>query len=185
MKIQPSEKQSSYQRRGYIQIYTGNGKGKTTAALGLALRAAGSGLKTYLGQFLKGQKYGELKSIGQLAEYIKIEQFGKNTFVHVDKVTFEDVAMARNGLNRCRQALLSGEYDIVVMDEVCVAIHLGTLCVEKVLDVITQRPDQVELVLTGRYAHKSLIQVADLVTEMVEVKHYYQNGVNARLGIEL
>lgn len=177
-------KKTFNRQHGYIQIYTGNGKGKTTAALGLALRAAGSGLKTYFGQFLKGQKYGELKSIGSLTGYITIEQFGKNTFVHVDKATNQDIAMARDGLTECRESMLSGDFDIIVMDEVCVAIHLGVLSVNEVLNVVAQKPKDVELILTGRYAPEELIQKADLVTEMVEVKHYYQQGVGARVGIE-
>jgi len=184
MKKKQIENNSPDGHLGYVQIYTGNGKGKTTAALGLALRAAGSGLKTYFGQFLKGQKYGELKSIKHLAEYITIEQFGKDTFVHVDKATDEDIAMARNGLDKCRNAILSGNYDIVVMDEVCMAIRLGVLTDDEVLQAVDLKPENVELVLTGRYATKELIDKADLVTEMVEVKHYYQNGVSARVGIE-
>jgi cob(I)alamin adenosyltransferase len=184
MKIQTNKQKTTDDRHGYIQIYTGNGKGKTTAALGLAVRAAGSGLRTYIGQFLKGQKYAELESLKALAEHITIEQFGKDTFIYRDKVTAEDIAMAREGLQRCQQAMVGGNFDIIVMDEICMAMHLGILSVDEVLTVIAQKPQQVELVLTGRKAPQRLIQEADLVTEMVEVKHYYQKGVGARAGIE-
>jgi cob(I)alamin adenosyltransferase len=184
MKNQIDKEKTADGRRGYIHIYTGDGKGKTTAALGLALRAAGAGLRTYFGQFLKGQKYGELKSLKPLAELITIEQFGKDTFIHVDKATPEDLNMAQDGLYQCQHAMVSGNFDIVVLDEVCVAIHLAVLSLDDVLSFMAQKPSNVELILTGRRAPERLIQEADLVTEMVEVKHYFQRGVSAREGIE-
>lgn len=169
--------------KGYIQVYTGDGKGKTTAALGLALRAAGHGLRTYIGQFMKGWPYGELEALRGFP-HITIEQYGNFRCIRREEVTPEDVARARQGLERAREAMLSGQYDIVVLDEVNVAIWFGLLTVEEVLAFLDQRPDGVEVVMTGRRAPQELIDRADLVTEMREVKHYYQAGVPARTGIE-
>jgi cob(I)alamin adenosyltransferase len=168
---------------GYVQVYTGDGKGKTTAALGLALRASGHGMRTYVGQFMKGQPYGELDALRD-HPHITIEQYGDVRCIRREEVTPEHVAQARQGLERARKAMLSGDYDVVVLDEVNVAIWFGLLDVEEVLAFLEQRPKQVELVLTGRRAPEELIRRADLVTEMREVKHYYQQGVGARNGIE-
>ena len=170
-------------RRGYVQVYTGDGKGKTTAALGLALRASGHGLRSYIGQFMKGQRYGELEALRD-HPLITIEQYGDVRCIRREEVTPEHVAQARRGLDRVRQALLSGEYDIVVLDEVNVTIWFGLLAVEDVLALLDQRPEHVEMVLTGRRAPQELIDRADLVTEMRMVKHYYEQGVVAREGIE-
>ncbi len=171
--------------RGYVQVYTGDGKGKTTAALGLALRAAGCGFRTYIGQFMKGQRYGELKSVKRLAPFVTIEQFGRRTFLHVTKNPDpEDVRRARRGLARCRAAMLSGSYDIVVLDEVNVAVFFKLISVADVLALLDERPDSVELVLTGRRAPAAVIRRADLVTEMREIKHYFRRNVPARRGVE-
>jgi cob(I)alamin adenosyltransferase len=168
-----------------IQVYTGNGKGKTTAALGLAVRAAGHGMRTYIGQFLKGQRYGELAGMKKLAPLVKVEQFGRKGFIHVtERADEEDVRRARRALARCRKAMLSGRFDIVVFDEVNVALHFKLVAETEVLAVLDERPEGVEVVLTGRYAPASLIRRADLVTEMRERKHYYARGVRARKGIE-
>ncbi len=170
--------------RGYVQIYTGNGKGKTTAALGLALRASGQGLHTYVGQFMKGQHYSELDALRD-HPHITIEQYSDETCcLRREQVTPAHVAQARQGLEQARQALSSGEYDIVVLDEVNVALWFGLLSLDQVLALLDQRPERVELVLTGRYAPPELIERADLVTEMREVKHYYRQGGPARPGIE-
>lgn len=174
---------SDHLSHGYVQIYTGDGKGKTTAALGLALRAAGHGLRTYIGQFMKGQSYGELDALRDHPA-ITIEQYGDVRCIRREEVTPAHVEQAHRGLERARQALLSGQYDIVVLDEVNVTIWFGLLTVEEVLALVDQRPARVELVLTGRRAPQALIERADLVTEMREVKHYYQQGVEARKGIE-
>ena len=171
-------------KKGYVQIYTGNGKGKTTAALGLALRAAGNEMNVFIGQFMKGQDYGELKAAARLEPFVTIEQFGQPTFVHVDKASEEDIRLAQEGLTRCREAMTSGRYDIVILDEVNVAIFFKLVTTEQVLELIEQKPEQVELVLTGRYAPEELVNKADLVTEMREIKHYYAQGVVARKGIE-
>lgn len=171
-------------KKGMIQLYTGSGKGKTTAALGLALRAAGHGMKTLIIQFMKGQKYGELESAKKLAPLIKIEQMGLDTFVHVSGPSEEDCRMAQAGLKRARTAMESGECDILVLDEINVAVYFRLLGVDEVLELIERKPDKMELVLTGRYAHPALIRRADLVTHMEAVKHYYDRGVDARDGIE-
>ena len=170
---------------GYIQVYTGTGKGKTTAAMGLAFRAAGRGLRTYVAQFLKGQPTGEIEAARKLASFIRIEQFGREGFITVkDGADDEDVSRARAGLARALEAMLSGEYRIVILDEVNTAVHFKILPEKDVLDMIDKRPPEVELVLTGRYAPASFIDRADLVTEMKEIKHYYDKGVKAREGIE-
>jgi cob(I)alamin adenosyltransferase len=170
---------------GYVQVYTGNGKGKTTAALGLALRAAGHGLRTYIAQFLKARPTGEIEAVRRLEPLITIEQFGREGFINVTEgPDDEDVARARNGLAMAREAMLSGEYRIVVLDEVNTAVHFKILPEKEVLDLIDRRPAAVELVLTGRYAPDAFVGRADLVTEMHEVKHYSAKGVKAREGIE-
>lgn len=168
-----------------IQVYTGNGKGKTTAALGLALRAAGHGLRTYVGQFLKGRPSGEIPASEKLAPLIRIEQFGRRGFLLVtEKPDDEDVARARRGLQACLEAMLSGEFRIVVLDEVNTAVHFQILGERDILDFLAKKPADVEVVLTGRYAPPSFLEKADLVTEMKDVKHYYDRGIKAREGIE-
>ena len=169
--------------KGYVQVYTGDGKGKTTAALGLALRASGHGLRTYIGQFMKGQRYGELDALRDYPA-ITIEQYGDVYCIRREEVTPAHVAQAHRGLERAREALLSGEYDIVVLDEVNVTIWFGLLTVDEVLAFLDEKPEHVEVILTGRRAPQEIIERADLVTEMREVKHYYQQGVLARKGIE-
>jgi len=171
--------------KGYVQVYTGNGKGKTTAALGVAFRAAGRGLKTYIGQFMKGQRYGELNAAKMLYPCIAIEQYGKDTFIHVENAPHEeDVLMAREGLVKGKEAMLSGKYNIVVFDELTTAHFFHLITIQEILEIIESKPDGVELIFTGRYAPPELIEAAGLVTEMVEIKHYYQQGVLARDGIE-
>lgn len=167
----------------FIQVYTGDGKGKTTAALGLALRAAGHGRRVYIGQFMKGQYYGELTSLKNVPG-IEIEQFGDEGCFHRDEMTGEHKAMARQGLDRIRQKLLSDSYDLVIFDEICVALWFGLVEVDDLMSVLREKPDRTEIVLTGRKAPEEVIAAADLVTEMVEVKHYYQKGVLARDAIE-
>ena len=170
---------------GYVQVYTGDGKGKTTAALGLAFRAAGHGFRTYIAQFLKGQPSGETEAAQKLAPLIRVERFGREGFIDVKAgPDDEDIARAREGLARALEAMLSGEFRIVVLDEVDTAVHFGVLTEREVLDFLDRRPRDVEVVLTGRYAPDSFVARADLVTEMREVKHYFAGGVQAREGIE-
>jgi len=171
--------------KGCIQVYTGDGKGKTTAALGLAFRAAGRGLRTYFGQFLKARATGELEAARTLSPLITIEQFGRTGFLHItEEPGDEDTALAESGLRKCREAMLSGAYDIVVLDEVLAAVALKVLSEKEVLDFLEARPESVEIVLTGRSAAPALVDRADLVTEMKPVKHYYSRGIKARDGIE-
>lgn len=170
---------------GRFQIYTGNGKGKTTAALGLALRAAGHGYRTYIGQFIKGQTYGELAAAEKLSPLITIKQFGRSGFIHVTKDPDEaDIRKAEGGLSSCRAAMLSGEYRIVVLDEINVAIHFKLISEQAAHEFLEEKPEDVEVIFTGRYAPQSLIDRADLVTEMKDIKHYFDQGVQARDGIE-
>lgn len=171
--------------KGYVHIYTGNGKGKTTAALGLAFRAAGHGLKTYVGQFMKGQPYGEIEAAKKLHPYITIEQYGRPGWLHVESPpALGDIQRAQAGLERVRRALRAGTYDIVVLDEINTAYHFHLVSLEDLLGLVAARPEGVELIFTGRYAPRELLDRADLVTEMREVKHPYQEGVQARAGIE-
>jgi cob(I)alamin adenosyltransferase len=171
--------------KGYIHVYTGNGKGKTTAALGLALRAAGHGFKTYFGQFLKGQDYGELSAIQKISSLISIEQFGRKGFIHVtENPDKEDISRAQKGLEKCTKMMKSGKYRIIVLDEINVAVHFNLFTEKRIHDFLDEKPDEIEVILTGRYAPESFIQRADLVTEMKEIKHYYKKGIKARQGIE-
>ncbi len=171
--------------KGYIQVYTGNGKGKTTAAIGLAVRAAGHKEKTFIGQFLKGQDYGELHAVKNLSPLITIEQFGRKGFYHVTKdPDKEDIQSARNGLDKCEKAMLSGKYRIIILDEINVTVYFNLLSEKDIHSFLDQKLKDVEIVLTGRYAPDSFIERADLVTEMKEVKHYYEKGIQARKGIE-
>lgn len=170
---------------GKVQVYTGNGKGKTTAALGLAFRAVGRGLKVCMVQFIKGGgEYGEHIAAERLAPLLTIYQTGRDCWIYKDRLDPQDVAIARGTLNLARETLTGGQYDLVILDEINGAAWFGLITVEDILSLIKQRPEQVELVLTGRSADPRVIEAADLVTEMVEVKHYYQAGVPARTGIE-
>lgn len=169
--------------KGYIQIYTGDGKGKTTASLGLALRAAGAGLKVYIAQFIKSGDYSEIKALARFAETITVEQFGRGRFIK-GKPAPEDVAAAQNGLQAIRSALESGDYQVVIVEEGNVAAACGLFPVDEILDLMAGKPENVELVITGRSADPRVIEKADLVTEMKAVKHYYEAGVPARVGIE-
>ncbi|MBZ2174445.1 cob(I)yrinic acid a,c-diamide adenosyltransferase [Schnuerera sp. xch1] len=168
--------------KGYIHVYTGNGKGKTTAALGLALRAICAGKKVFVGQFIKGMEYSELKCVDYLPN-LKIEQFGRDCFIYKEPED-EDIALAKAGLAKCRNILKEGNYDVVILDELNIAIHYNLFIVEEAVKVIKEKAPDVEVIITGRYADKEIIQLADLVTEMKEIKHYYNNGVKARKGIE-
>lgn len=170
--------------QGLVQVYTGEGKGKTTAALGLALRAAGWHLRTFIAQFMKQQPSGEQESVKLLAPYVTLERFGRAGFVRRGQPAPEDVALAHEGLERARAAITGGEYDLVILDEISAAISHGLLSEQQVLEVIELKPAHVELVLTGRDAPPGLLARADLVTRMVQEKHPYERGVAARRGIE-
>ncbi len=169
--------------RACVQVYTGDGKGKTTAALGLALRAAGAGLHVFIAQFMKGRDCGELHALEKLGDHVTIKQYGREGFIHGEPDE-EDVKAAQVGLEEARAAMQSGDYELVILDEANVAVHFGLFSVDDLLAVIDERPEHVELVITGRKAPPRLLEGADLVTEMREVKHYYQDGLDARRGIE-
>ncbi len=175
--------QKSIDKKGYIHIYTGNGKGKTTAALGLALRAAGYGMKTYIGQFMKGQHYGELTSLRD-HPCITIEQYGDVECVHREEITQKHVDQAQQGLKRAREIMLSDHYDIIILDEINVAVWFDLISTRQVLELLADRPKHVEIILTGRRAPGALVDIADVVSDVREVKHYYHRGVKARTGIE-
>ena len=169
--------------KGYIQIYTGNGKGKTTAALGLALRAAGAGKKVFFAQFVKGQIYSEVTALRQYIPSVEIRQYGLECFIR-HTPTQADIEAARKGFKEVTEIIFAGEYDIVVLDEANIAIYYGLFSANELIEVLSQKPCETEIIITGRYATPELIEVADLVTEMYEVKHYYNKGVEARTGIE-
>lgn len=171
--------------RGCIQVYTGNGKGKTTAALGLAFRAVGRGLNVCVFQFIKGGgRYGEHLAAEKLAPLLTIIQTGRPGWVNTTDIT-EDRRAAQEAFVRAKELLTSGEYDLFICDEINGAVGFGLIDVEQVLELISCKPEKTELVLTGRNAHQQIIEAADLVTEMREIKHYYKAGVPARSGIEM
>ncbi len=186
-------------KKGLIEVYTGNGKGKTTASIGLAIRAAGYGNKILIVHFMKSKKYGESNIINEIKNIDEI-YLGKPYFVtknpeikklFPDVVLFEPgnppreyVELIENGLKDTENKMISGEYDMIILDELITAIHFELIDIKKVLEFLDKKPENVEVVLTGRYAPKEIIDKADLVTEMVEVKHPYQKGIEAREGIE-
>jgi cob(I)alamin adenosyltransferase len=168
---------------GLMHVYTGEGKGKTTAAFGLALRAWGRGLRVCIIQFMKlGETYGEVRAVRKL-EGIDLFQFGTGKWVGKDKHSAQDEELAKEALSKAKEALTSGAYDVVILDEVNVATDFGLLRPKDVLEVVRLRKG-VEVVLTGRYAPKEFLEEADLVTEMLAVKHPYDSGVKARPGVE-
>jgi len=168
--------------KGYIHIYTGDGKGKTTAAFGLAVRALCAGKSVYIGQFVKSMKYNETR-IAEKFDKVVIEQFGDGCML-TREATDDDVRMAHEGLARCKEVLLSAIYDVVILDELTIAVFLSLLQLEEVLNLLRNKRPETEVVITGRYASQELIDMADLVTDMREVKHYYTQGVLSRDGID-
>ena len=171
--------------QGCVQVYTGNGKGKTTAALGLALRAVGRVLNVCVFQFIKGGgRYGEHLAAEKLAPLLTIIQTGRPGWVNTKDIT-EDRRIAQEALLQANELLTSGTFDLFICDEINGAVGFGLIEVEQVLELINGKPEKTELVLTGRNAHQLVIDAADLVTEMVEIKHYYKAGVPARSGIEM
>lgn len=168
--------------KGFIHLYTGNGKGKTTAAIGLAIRAVGVGKKAFIAQFIKGMHYGELESLKRFPE-IEIHQYGLKCFIE-NKPTKEDIDAARKGLKEVTEILSSKNFDVIILDEICIALYYQLFDLQEVRNILNTRNQTDEIVLTGRYASKELIDMADLVTEMKEIKHYYTKGIKARKGIE-
>jgi len=172
-------------QQGFVQIYTGNGKGKSTAAIGQAVRAAGFGLKSYIAQFMKEYPYNELISLKNLSDWITIEQFCGDEFVYKKELPGEEeLAQAKKGLSTTTKNMLSGDYDLIILDEAIVAIYFKLIELKDLIEIVELKPENVELILTGRYCPEELIELADLVTEMKEVKHYFRKGVLTRKGIE-
>lgn len=169
-------------KKGLVQIYTGNGKGKTTAAFGLALRASGCGLKVYMLQFLKGGLYSEIKALKKIRN-IKIEQCGRGCIIK-RKPRKIDIESAQQGLLKAQKNIMSGKYDVAILDEANIALNLGLIKIKDIVNIIRRKPSSLELILTGRSCPRTLLKHADLVTEMKEIKHPYKKGIKARLGIE-
>jgi cob(I)alamin adenosyltransferase len=167
---------------GYIHLYTGNGKGKTTAALGLALRAAGAGKRIFIAQFVKGMHYAELDALTRFPE-IELKQYGLDCFI-VNEPTQKDIDAARKGLAEVTAIITGNKFDIVIIDELCIALHYHLFETEEILSLLNAKPENMEIVMTGRYAPSELYEIADLITEMNEIKHYYNRGIEARKGIE-
>ena len=171
-------------RKGYIQVYTGDGKGKTTAALGLALRASGAGLKVLIAQFVKKKRCSEHRALERLGGLVTCRQYGTG-FVMGQRGNETEVRAAQKGMREVTQLVASGEYDVVILDEINVSVRKGLVSVGDLLKLLDERPAGVEMVLTGRDADRRIIRRADLVTEMKEIRHYMGKGVDARKGIEM
>ena len=172
---------------GYIQIYTGDGKGKTTASLGLALRALGHGWKVLIIQFTKGDSgtsYGEIASSSKFLPNLDVVQFGMDRVVYSHNICMDDYKEAKKGWEFAKNAINSGEYQLIILDEINICVSLGMIKVADVKDALLNKPENLEIVLTGRYAHPELQALAHLVTEMKPIKHYFDMGVMARQGIE-
>ena len=172
-----------YYMRGFVQVYTGEGKGKTTAAFGLTFRAAGRGLKVYIAQFLKKGDFGEVIALRRFSDLVTIEQFGLGRFTD-GKPVQEDIDAAQEGLERVKTIMASNAHDIIILEEANVAAKYGCISVSDLVRLIERKPSEMELVITGRGAAQEIIDHADLVTEMKAIKHYYKKGVTARIGIE-
>ncbi len=164
-----------------VHVYTGNGKGKTTASLGISLRAVCAGKKVFFLQFVKGMKYSELKA-QELLPNFEMKRYGRNAFIRKNPKQ-EDIDLAKKALNHAKE-ILNADYDLVVLDEINIALFYNLLTVNEVIEVIKNRTEKTEVVMTGRYAKDEIIEFADLVTEMKEIKHYYKQGIHARVGIE-
>lgn len=169
--------------KGYVQVYTGDGKGKTTAALGLSLRAAGAGLKVFIAQFIKLGNYSEVKALQRFSDLITVEQYGLGRFIK-GKPSEGDIEAAKKGLEKVRAVLMEAQHDVVIMEEANVAAMCGLFSVDDILGLIAIKPEHVELIITGRGADPRIVEKADLVTEMKSIKHNYDQGVEARTGIE-
>ena len=170
-------------KKGYIHVYTGPGKGKTTAALGLGTRAAGAGMKVHMVQFMKGRRYSEIDTLENIANFT-ISQHGRDDFVSKEKPDRVDIDLAKKGFNYSKEIVNNGKYDMIILDEINVAVDYNLIQLKDVIKLLEGKPKKLELILTGRYAHPEIVRCADLVTEMLEIKHPYQQGVEARKGID-
>ena len=172
-------------RKGLVLIHTGSGKGKTTAAFGLAFRALGQGFNVLILQFMKGQKnIGEIKALSRTDLPVEIKQFGRDVFFKSRTCELIDIYLATKGWKAFCEAMAGGRYDLIILDEIIMAIDFGLLKLEEVKEAIAQKPPELHLILTGRNAPAELIGMADMVTEMREIKHHYNQGVTAQKGIE-
>lgn len=170
------------QDKGYIHLYTGNGKGKSTAAFGLSIRAVGAGKSVFIAQFVKGMPYSELDTFKRIPE-IEIKQYGLDCFIENDP-TEKDIAAAQIGFDEIATIIASNNVDLLILDEICIALYYHLFDEEALLKLLKSKPKKMEIVLTGRYASKALYEIADLITEMKEIKHYFNDGVEARKGVE-
>ena len=170
-------------KKGFIHVYTGPGKGKTTAAIGLGLRAVGAGFKVHMVQFMKGRRYSEIDGIEQLSNFT-ISQHGRDEFVNKDNPETIDIDMAQEGFKFAKKIIKDNKFDMIILDEINVAVDFKLISLADVLNLIDDKPESLELILTGRYAHSDIIKKADLVTEMLEIKHPYQKGILSRKGID-
>ncbi len=169
--------------KGCIHVYTGNGKGKTTSAIGLGVRAAGAGLKVHMLQFMKGRRYCEL-NILDIINNFTYSQYGRDEFVNKNNPEKIDVDLAQKGLKQAIELIKSNNYDMIILDEINVAIDFNLIAIEEVIKLIKEKPEKLELILTGRYANPKIIKLADYVTEMLEIIHPYQKGIQARKGFD-
>jgi cob(I)alamin adenosyltransferase len=174
----------SSKHKGLVHVYTGSGKGKTTAALGLALRALGHGFKIYIMQFMKGDiDYGELKSIEKI-DNITLIQGGREDFVNLENPEQIDLDLAKDAFEKAKEAVFDGNYDMVILDELNISVAWKLIPLESALELIKNKPENIELILTGRYAPPEFIDLADYVTEMQDIKHPFEKGMDGRDGIE-
>jgi cob(I)alamin adenosyltransferase len=169
--------------KGFIQVYTGNGKGKTTAAIGLSIRAVGAGKKVFFAQFVKGKPYSEITVLHEFLPAITLKQYGLGCFIEKEP-TKEDIKSAQKGLQEIKKIIQADSYDVIVLDEANIALFYKLFSIKDLIDVIQSKAPKTEIIITGRYAPKEVIAIADLVTEMKEIKHYYNSGIEARKGIE-
>ncbi|NPV90524.1 MAG: cob(I)yrinic acid a,c-diamide adenosyltransferase [Firmicutes bacterium] len=175
---------TSRPKRGLVLVITGNGKGKTTSALGQALRAIGHGYRVCMVQFMKGKQYGEVIAAEKYLPNFKVFQYGLDSFVMRDNPAPIDVELARQGLEMARRLIRSKEYDMIILDEINVALDFNLIPLEEVLELVRSKPPELDLVMTGRYAPEQLRQLADMVSEVQEIKHHYASGIKSREGIE-
>ena len=169
--------------KGYIHVYTGNGKGKTTSAIGLGIRAAGAGLKVHMLQFMKGRRYSELDSIEKIKNFT-FSQHGRDEFVNKENPKKIDINLAKEGFSLAKELIKNDKFDMIILDEINVAVDFNLIDLKDLIKLTQNKPEKLELVLTGRFAHAEIQRVADYVTEMLEIKHPYQQGINARKGID-
>ena len=170
-------------KKGYVHVYTGNGKGKTTAALGLGLRAAGAGFKVHMIQFMKGRRYSEIDSLEHIANF-SVSQHGRDEFVNKENPEPIDIQLAQEGFSKAKKLIADNKYDMIILDEINVAVDFKLIDLEDVLELVREKPEKLELVLTGRYATPEIVKTADYVSEVLEIKHPYQNGLLGRKGVE-